>query len=161
MPTLVAKLPDNSIIEFDRGAFDDWCVYLKRHNQTRYAPKDIQYFGILKNLGTIYGNRQIYDDFVKIYNNTNWQIDSKVINNIIEISSYYREHSNEICIWLTVIYAGMIAEENKENAILKKRIKRLGLHQVLIEGFAPDYAANFSRGRKWRELDTICKSKGF
>jgi len=30
------------------------------------------------------------------------------------------EDEQEINIWFTVIYAGMIAEENKVNAILKK-----------------------------------------
>lgn len=55
----------------------------------------------------------------------------------------------------------MIAEENKDYAILKKRIKRLGMHQILIEKISPEKASNFSRGRNWRELDKICKEYGF
>ncbi len=46
-------------------------------------------------------------------------------------------------IWFNVLYAGMVAEENKENAVLKKRIKRLGMHQVLIDGLEPE---------KWRRV---------
>ena len=64
-------------------------------------------------------------------------------------------------IWFTVIYAGMVAEENKAFAMLKKRIKRLGMHQVLVEGFDADYAAHFSRGKKWPELDSLMKQRGF
>ena len=57
--------------------------------------------------------------------------------------------------------AGMIAEENKVNMILKKRIKRLGVYQVLMDNFPPSEAANFSKGKGWRELDSIMKAKGF
>ncbi|MBF0389407.1 MAG: hypothetical protein HQK71_04805 [Desulfamplus sp.] len=161
MSRLIAKLPDDSIIEFDSGSFDGWCVYLKRPNKTRYAPKDTQYFTILKQLGSIYGNQEIYDDFVAIYNCTTSVINNSVVEKIIDISLKYGKYANEICIWFAVIYAGMVAEENKKGAILKKRIKRLGLYQVLIDGLDPVYAANFSRGKKWRELDMICSSKGF
>ena len=64
-------------------------------------------------------------------------------------------------IWLNVLYAGMIAEENKKNAILKKRIKRLGMYQVLIEQMPPEQAAVFSKGKKWKELDQLMATKGF
>lgn len=46
-------------------------------------------------------------------------------------------------IWLNVLYAGMIAEENKENAVLGKRIKRLGMHQVLPDEMPPETASVF------------------
>jgi hypothetical protein len=55
----------------------------------------------------------------------------------------------------------MIAEENKENAILGKRIKRLGMHQVLIENMKPEEAAVFSKGKKWKELHRLMKKRGF
>ncbi|MDY0143845.1 MAG: hypothetical protein RBR97_18320 [Bacteroidales bacterium] len=55
----------------------------------------------------------------------------------------------------------MVAEENKEFAILKKRVKRLGMHQLLIEREKPDYAASYSKGKKWRELDIIMSGFGF
>jgi hypothetical protein len=77
------------------------------------------------------------------------------------LAAKYGEDAEEIEIWLTVIYAGMIAEENKAHAVLGKRIKRLGMYQVLIEKLSPDYAANFSKGKKWRELDAVMKGKGF
>jgi hypothetical protein len=161
MSQLVAILPDGSIIEFGKGKFDDWCVYFKRPNQQRYAPKDIEYFTILKNLGSIYGNDKIYNDFVKFYNLTSSKIDNSIIDLIIEISEYYNKDINDVCIWFTFIYAGMVAEENKAQAILKKRIKRLGIYQLLIDNLEPEYAANYSRGINWKELDKICKEKGF
>ena len=44
---------------------------------------------------------------------------------------------------------GMITEENKRNTRLGKRIKRLGMHQVLIEEIQPAIAVNFSRVMGW------------
>lgn len=77
------------------------------------------------------------------------------------IAKEYTEDEQEINIWFTVIYEGMIAEENKANAILKKRIKRLGIHQVLVQHLTPAYAAKFSKGKKWKKLDLIMKANGF
>jgi hypothetical protein len=55
----------------------------------------------------------------------------------------------------------MIAEENKENTKLGKRIKRLGMYQTLVEKLDPFLAANFSRGMKWQEIDEECHKRGF
>jgi bifunctional pyridoxal-dependent enzyme with beta-cystathionase and maltose regulon repressor activities len=77
------------------------------------------------------------------------------------VSTYNHEDKIIVEQSLTVIYAGMIAEENKKNAILKKRIKRLGIHQVLILNMPAREAAKFSYGRNWRELDAIMSTFGF
>ena len=83
-------------------------------------------------------------------------IDEKILMGFIESVD-----AEEIDIWFTVIYGGMVAEENKEFAVLKKRIKRLGMHQILIERKDAEYAANFSKGKKWKELDELMKKRGF
>ena len=62
---------------------------------------------------------------------------------------------------MTTIYAGMIAEERKAYTKLGKRVKRLGIHQVILEGMAPTRAANFSRGKAWREIAALCTERGF
>lgn len=62
---------------------------------------------------------------------------------------------------LSILYAGMIAEENKSRARLKKRVKRLGLHQLLIEDFTAEAAATFSKGKTWQEIDLACTERGF
>ena len=61
----------------------------------------------------------------------------------------------------TVIYAGMVAERNKKNTVLKERIKRLGMYQLLVKNFTPVNAANFSKGKKAKELNIICNKHGF
>lgn len=50
----------------------------------------------------------------------------------------------------------MIAEENKRRARLRKRVKRLGVHQPLEEHLALEEAATFSEGKSWEVIDLEC-----
>lgn len=162
MSVLIKKVRDRHIIEFDSGAFDSWCVYLSKVGERRYAPRDTEYFKFFKQLGELHGYERVYNDYLKIYELTDRTINPDILRLITQLSDAYSvDNAEEIDIWLTIIYAGMVAEENKEFAILKKRIKRLGMHQVLIELLDVTYAANFSKGKKWRELDSLMKLKGF
>lgn len=161
MPQLLNRFSNGSKIEFDEGCFDKWCVFVRKANGERFAPLDTQYFSRLKKLGEKYGPQNICDDFVVIYNRTTKEVNPEVFELIKVMSKNYGDDSLEIEIWFSVLYASMIAEENKENAILKKRIKRLGVQQVLIDNIPPQEAAIFSKGKKWKELDEIMKLKGF
>lgn len=160
MGTTIKELPNQFKIEFDKGKFDDWCVYLTTPTIARYPPLDVQYFTRLYELGNTHGHEKMYNDFVKFYIPTNKLISQEINNLITEISKEYGPDSIEIDMWFSVIYSGMIAEENKQFAVLKKRIKRLGVYQVLIDGQTPTYAANFSKNKKWREIDEIMKPFG-
>lgn len=161
MPTLIKNVRNRNIVEFDSGSFDDWCVYLTQPQQLRYAPRDTEYFSKLKFFGNAHTPKKIYNDFVTFYIPTNRNIDVNILNLITRLTDDYGADAEEMDIWFSVIYAGMVAEENKTNAILKKRIKRLGMHQVLIEGLDPNLAANFSKGKKWKELDALMRERGF
>jgi len=162
MSRLIKNLSNNRKVIFDAGKFDEWCVYVVEVNGNRKAPFDVDYFTDLKNIATHYAGNKVYNDFVSVYNMTTMSIDTKVTTLIDSIvTTYQEEHRVIVEQWLTVLYAGMIAEENKKFAILKKRVKRLGMHQVLIDNVSPSISANFSRGKKWRELDVIMKQKGF
>jgi hypothetical protein len=161
MPRLIKNVREKNLVEFDFGGFDEWCVFLTRPGQPRYAPKDAEYFFILKNMGSLFGHAKIYNDFTAFYTLTAKQLDKKTLDLITTLSDDYETYAEEMDIWFTVIYAGMVAEENKVNAVLKKRIKRLGMHQVLLEKFEPEAAADFSKGKKWKELDKLMKEKGF
>jgi hypothetical protein len=83
-----------------------------------------------------------------------------VVENIKNVAKKY-PNSGEVELILIFLYAGMVAEENKDKAILKKYIKRLGVHQVLIEKMPAEIAANYSRGKNWRELKLECEARGF
>lgn len=158
---IVKKLKNNRKVIFDKGNFDDWCVYIVEKNGTRRAPFDVDYFSDLQSLNYKYMNHKIYKDFMKIYEATGNTIDQRVIEIINELIEGYEEEDRvlaEQC--FTVLYAGMIAEENKKCTILKKRIKHLGVYQILVQNLKPEVAANFSRHRKWRELDRIMREIG-
>lgn len=161
MPMLISIINDINIVEFDNGSFDSWCVYLKRGNNKRYSPKDIEYFTFFQQQGLVYGNKNVYNDFVEIYKRTNNELDPNVLKFIKEISASYTHNAEEMEIWFTIIYAAMIAEENKANAILKKRIKRLGMYQVLIQNMKPEEAAQFSRGKSASSLNILMNIAGF
>jgi len=160
MSTHIKTFSDGSILKFDQGKFDAWCVYFIE-NGTQIAPTDLEYFRELKSLAIKYGAKKIYDDFVKIYHVTDSIIKPRVLDDISNISSTYGIESLKFDKLFTILYAGMIAEENKNGAILKKRIKRLGMHQLLLDDLTPYQAANFSKGKKWRELDVECVNRGF
>ncbi len=162
MIRLIKDLKNNRKVVFDAGRFDDWCVYVIEDNGNANAPQDVTYFSELHLISQKYANQKVYYDFVKIYNKTDKLINSEVLNLIDTIVATYDEEDKiSVEQWYTVLYAGMIAEENKKNAILKKRIKRLGMYQVLIQDMPAHEAAKFSYGKKWRDLDQLMKPYGF
>ena len=161
MSRIIKTIRSGIIVEYDAGRFDDWCVYLTVPPKGRFAPQDAEYFTYLRAQSQKHGFARVYADFVKIYDKTSAVLSSDVLDAITEIAAGYGEDSQAMATWLTVIYAGMVAEENKERTVLKKRIKRLGVHQVLIENVAPAVAAAFSRRKPWQALAEIMKKKGF
>jgi len=162
MATLIKDLKNGRRIIFDKGKFDDWCVYIVECNGDRIAPQDRSYFAFLRNKALSYPRNKIYHDFVRVYERTNSEVEINVLTLIDEIVDTYRDDDKlDVEQWFTVLYAGMIAEEKKANAILKKRIKRLGMYQVLVLGMEPNDAANFSRGKKVSELEPCMQQYGF
>ncbi|MEO7446208.1 MAG: hypothetical protein ABIT96_12925 [Ferruginibacter sp.] len=153
--------PGGAAIEFGTGSFDAWCVFLSLPGKKRYAPTDLEYFGDLLHLAGEYGPVKIYNDFLIIYRQTTHEINTALLAQISVLAGTYENHKVEVDILFTLIYAGMIAEENKAGAILKKRIKRLAMHQIFKEGMPVEEAAIFSRGKNWKDLDKLMKEKGF
>ena len=160
---IITNLNDGTVIERDKGSFDDYCVYVTRPNEKRYAPRDTEYFCFFIEKAKHYSPQKIYEDYVSIYNKTSSIINQSVIDEIKNNICYNYEQKDqlEFALWYIVIYLGMVAEENKRYAVLKKRIKRLGMYQILFDGMTAYEAANFSRGRKVAELDPLCREKGF
>jgi hypothetical protein len=144
---------------FGGGKFDDWCIYVARKDSKDFMfPLDSWYFTELKRIND--EQPEVYEDFVRIYEVTTKETNQDVIDLIRELASKYDEkHLVELI--YSILYAGMIAEENKENTMLGKRIKRLGMYQTLVDNMEPATAANFSRGMRWQEIDEQCKKRGF
>jgi hypothetical protein len=157
----IMTMTNGSKISFGRGRFDGWCIYVERvdkPDEKFFFPLDSWYFAEMARIDSY--EPGVYEDFVKIYNETNKKVDKKVLEMIVELAGKYTENHLVELIY-AILYAGMIAEENKYGTKLGKRIKRLGMYQTLVEKLDPNDAANFSRGMKWQEIDEQCQRRGF
>lgn len=146
---------------FGNGKFDNWCVYEINFAGIKRAPKDIDYFNELYEYTKIFKCNALYDDFIKIYDLTSRILDESVVETIKKISLKYGEFSNDIFRIFATIYMGMIAEENKKNTKLGKRIKRLGVYYLLVKLKTPEYCSNFMRDKTWVEIDRLCLEGNF
>lgn len=152
---------DGRRLEFDQGRFDAWCIYLVAPTGRRTVPRDADYFTDLAALTQRHPADQLYADFVAVYAATTPAIAPAVLEDIRARATGYGADTAQVEWVLTVLYAGMVAEECKVGTRLGKRIKRLGVHQVVVEGLPPAEAAVFSRGEPWRWLAEECRRRGF
>ena len=158
----IKKFSDGTLLEMGKGRFDDFCVYITRPGEERYAPKDEDYFSFFIEKIERYTPEKIYSDYVKIYNKTTDVIEGEVLDDIEKICADYNgDDVLEFNIWFSVIYLGMVAEENRAFAVLKKRIKHLGMYQILFENMSAMDAATFSKGKKAKQLSPMCDERGF
>ena len=158
---IVKQFSDGSYLEYAPGNFDGWCVYMVNPEKNfRQPPLDVQYFAFLKNQAERFGNK-VYVDFVSIYDATGKGVEASVLSIIDQIAATYGDKALEFSKIYTILYMGMIAEERKAHTRLGKRIKRLGMHKLLVEKRTADEAANFMRGMRWRQIDAMCKERGF
>ena len=158
---IIKRIRNGYKVLFDRGTFDDYCVYISDEYNKKSAPKDTEYFEFFKTLSKEHGVDKVYNDFITVYNVTDTNIGLDVRDTIENIVlTYPPELQFDVEKNLTVIWGGMIAEENKDNTYLGKRVKHLGMYQVLKEGMDVELAANFSKNKPWKELDGIMKEKG-
>lgn len=104
----------------------------------------------------------MYNDFVQLWDAATSTPDPSV-NNLIDslVSVHPVSMVDDSRMWYTVLYMAMVSEENYPNTKLGKRLKRLGVHQFLLEGMSPKDAANFSRKMKWGDIAAECQSRGF
>lgn len=161
MGTKIKDFPDGTFLEYDRGQFDDWCVYMSQPNGTRKPPLDKDYFAQLQEYAAQYGVDRIYQDYVCVYNLVGKAVNKADLDEITNVASYYGDDALEVDKIFSILYMAMIAEERKAFTKLGKRIKRLGVHKLLIEGDTVQQSANFMRGMGWREIDALCRERGF
>jgi hypothetical protein len=161
MGELIASFSDGSYLEFSRGRFDAYCVFEVTPEGKRVPPRDTDYFDTLIRCGEVLTKQQVYDDFVVVYELTSNLLDVNVIKTISGLAARYSPLQLEFSKAMTMVYAGMIAENNKAYTKLGKRIKRLGLFMLLNESGSVDFSANFMRGKGWQEIDRMCQERGF
>ncbi|MCW3160663.1 DUF7004 family protein [Chryseobacterium oryctis] len=158
---IIKEFNNGGRLFYDKGNFDKWCIFYECEPREvkKFAPTDKFYFKHLLDSSKKYIT--VYDDLMDIFHKTTNEFDEKILHDIEFICQKYGEDALQIEITFIVVYCGMIAEEKKANTKLGKRIKMLGIHQLLKENFGIDEAADFSRGKGWRILDEECKKYGF
>ena len=88
-------------------------------------------------------------------------VSNSALENISRLAEAYGQDSLKMDTIFSTLYMAMIAEEQKEHTRLGKRIKLLGIYALLIEHRPVHDAANFMRGMGWREIDALCRARGF
>ena len=161
MATRIVNFSNGSYLEFDKGKFDDFCVFLCSKDGQRKAPLDKDYFSHLQKIALLHGTKKVWDNFVTLYDLTNNRLDQKAYELIDSCANDYGDDRELIKQCFYILYASMIAENNKENTKLGKRIKRLGLHTLLVEGKSIEYSVSFMRGMSWQKIDLLCQNRGF
>lgn len=148
---------DGSYLAFDKGKIDEFRVsFYDETDNLSHSPKDTEFLWFFKKLAEKGNNpREVFDELLAI---------AKQINKDTEISTVVLPHhakdKSQIRYYYALI-AAMIAEENKEIHIVGKRVKLLGLHQVLLQDMHPKIAAKWSVGMPWKDIDKECKKWGF
>lgn len=155
-PRHLYRFRDGEEIYFARGNFDDWCVYRRAPGERARPPRDADYFAELLRLGERYGRGRVYAYFRAVYdltdNTRRWSV-FKLVGE--QGSSLGEADGLPYAKVMVTLYYAMVAEENREPARrypLKKKVKKIGVFQVLIEGLSPSEAASFSRGTPARVL---------
>lgn len=145
-------------ISYTKGAFDKYCVIINGRGFQMYAPTDKEYFQWIKALAHTYGVTQVYNDFCEIYDIVEQDLyRDKAMSLIIDIDTHYNE---DTVLWWIVFYMTMVAEENKEKAILGKRIKKLGVYNILIDEYKIDDVVQYMKGMRWQQLNELMMERG-
>lgn len=143
---------------FGEGKFDEWCVYCRKPNGGFWFALDKQYLYWIKKMSLRYGKEKVYNDFLRIFEVARFDFDFEEGYSVIkEVSLNYpvcTEH------WWTIFYMTMIAECHKEGTILNKRIKHLGVYNVIFDGYGSGYTANYMKKLHWWELDELMRVRG-
>lgn len=160
MGRLVKEFEDGTYLEYDRGKIDSWCVYMVSPDGVRRPPLDRDYFNELKALADVYGADRVYRDFVYIYDSTIKNINDEILGNISEIAKSY-DDSLSVDKLFTTFYMAMTSEENYPNTKLGRKIKRLATYEILFGGKTVDDAVVFMKRMGWREIDALCRERGF
>jgi hypothetical protein len=161
MGDLIARFDDGSFLEFSQGKFDSFCVFEVMPNGNRKPPRDADYFQVLMDCSSYLDALTVYKDFVCVYDSTGQLVEQEVVKSIFVLAEKYGTEKLKFAKAMCMIYAGMIAENNKAFTKLGKRIKRLGVYVLLMEEGSLHFAANFMRGKNWREIDAMCLQRGF
>lgn len=157
---------DGSLIEFNRGSFDNFRVtYVPNIDNINYgySPKDEDYFADLLELKNIMGYEIVWNDYLflsdlvkenGLKNNGEPDTSEETIKQIKRflndmVSKYPESSKSDVYKLFMTLWAVMISEwyhtYGGRPSILKHTPKTIGVFQVLNEYYSPKEAAEFSK----------------
>ena len=157
---------DGSLIEFNRGSFDNFRVtYVPNIDNINYgySPKDEDYFADLLELKNIMGYEIVWNDYLflsdlvkenGLKNNGEPDTSEETIKQIKRflndmVSKYPESLKSDVYKLFMPLWAVMISEwyhtYGGRPSILKHTPKTIGVFQVLNEYYSPKEAAEFSK----------------
>ena len=164
-PRNIYVFTDGSLLQFNRGKFDDYRVTYFPNSQNLnlgYPPKDKDYFSDLLALSTVVGTDIVWNDFMMlsdivrdngIRNDGSPDYSSSTIKHVrIQLNELVRKYPNDLQeetfkLFMT-LWAVMISEwyhsVDGGPSILKHTPKIIGVYQVLNNIYYPEIAAKFS-----------------
>lgn len=105
MGQIIQRFRDGAFLEYDRGSFDDWCVYFTEPSGSRKPPMDVDYFSQIQDLADRFGAHTVYENYVTVYDMTDKCVYGSVFDTITDVSSKYgtdslgMEKYSLFCIW--------------------------------------------------------------
>jgi len=158
--SLIIAFNDKTYLCYTRGAFDSWRVtFLDSEGKQTSSPKDTAFFDYFISL-TQYGNtrERIFKEIKSLSRHISHNSPTELeylrdeVLMVGELLSIPKEEILKFEKATMSLLAAMLSEEKKAFTKLGKKLKLLGLHQVLIGGMEPKVAANWSRGKPWVEI---------
>lgn len=148
-------------IYYSKGRKDNWLVNYETVDGAVTHPIDKNYFRWTLELASQYGKDNVWDSFNSIYysvKKNRWMNEDRELckRACIKEASKYDEPTLKL--WITY-YMTMLAEENMPRAILGKRIKRLGVYNILWDEYTLDYVCSYMRDMGWMELAELMKKR--
>lgn len=168
-PRNIYTFTDGSLVQFNRGSFDDHRVTYFPNNQNMnlgYSPKDEDYFSDLLELRTVVGHDIIWGDFMMlsdivrdngIRNSGSPDYSKPTMGDVRYrlnemVTKYPDELQEETFKLFMTLWAVMISEwyhtYGGRPSILKHTPKVIGVYQVLNNIYSPKDASEFSKNDK-------------
>lgn len=146
-------LGDGTGLRWTEGRFDSWKVMEVGPEVMTIgaSPRDADYFGELLGLTEFKDGVEVYRDFLRLYDETGRDLESRCVALIKSLARGYPEDvRGRVERLFSILYMAMISEfhyelDGNRPSILDKRLKGLAVYQVLIDGATPEFAARFSR----------------
>lgn len=141
-------------IYYSRGRKDNWLVNYETMDGSVSNPLDKNYFKWTTELANAYGREKVWDSFNRIYysvHKNGWMNDDRELCKKVCIKEANMYEEPTLKLWITY-YMTMLAEENMPNAVLGKKIKRLGVYNILWDNYTIDYVCSYMRKKRWWEL---------